>query len=140
MKTRLRKLWQWLTRGDPWTPLVLVPLILSFLIGSYVFLRILGFALMSDSSDSISFEIGLGGFGGAFATGFACGFVHPRQPLLWSTGFTWPLILWGLFCLPFALFEGPGLLIWLVAALMMAAIAIFASLLARRFRQWLAAT
>ena len=45
------------------------------------------------------------------------------------------MIGWGLFCLPFALVEGPGLLVWLVAAIFIAGLSIVGSLLARRLRR-----
>ena len=138
MITRLQRLWSWLIRGDPWAAGTLAPLSVSLLIGSYVFLRVMGTALMARTSGPMYFEVCVRGFGGALVTGFMCGCFHPRQALIWSTGFSWPLILWGLFCLPIAIVEGPGLVIWLVAALVMATFAVLGSLLGRRLRRWLA--
>ena len=137
MKSKLQRLWPWLNRGDPWAVGTRAPLILSLLIGSYVFLRMVGTAMMAKTTDPMYFEVCVRGFGGALATGFVCGFLYPRQALIWSAGFSWPLFLWGVFCLPFALFEGPGLVIWLLAAIVMSAISVLGSLLARRHRHWL---
>ena len=134
-KTRL---WQWLVRGENGTVTSFLLLILGIALGAVAMIAMLGIALTARASSNVWPMIAFTILGSPLIWGFIVGAIQPRQALLWSTSFSLPMLVWGLFCLLFVLFEGPGLLIWLLAAFGMAALSVLGTLLAHRFRQWLA--
>ncbi len=126
------KLWQWLVRGEDGTVMSFLLLILGIALGA---VAMLGIALMAWASSNewpmIAFII----LGSPLMWGFIVGAIQPRQALLWSTSFSLPMLLLILFNLPFVLIEGPGLLIWMLAAFATAALSVSGTLLARRLRR-----
>lgn len=129
------KLWQWLVRGEDGTVTSFLLLILGIALGAVAMMAMLGIALTAKATSNVLPMIAFIILGSPLIWGFIVGAIQPRQALLWSTGFSLPMLVWGLFCLLFVLFEGPGLLTWLLAAFIMAALSIFGTLLARRLRR-----
>ena len=129
------KLWQWLVRGEDGTVTSFLLLILGIALGAVAMMAMLGIALTAKATSNVLPMMAFIIVGSPLIWGFVVGTIQPRQALLWSTGFSLPMLVWGLFCLLFVLFEGPGLLIWLLAAFGMAALSIFGTLLARRLRR-----
>ncbi|MFN0077331.1 MAG: hypothetical protein ACKVY0_12740 [Prosthecobacter sp.] len=129
------KLWQWLVRGEDGTVMSFLLLILGIALGAVAMIAMLGIALTARASSNVLPMIAFIILGSPVIWGFIVGAIQPRQALLWSASFSLPMLVWGLFCLLFVLFEGPGLLIWLLAAFAMAALCILGSLLACRLRR-----
>jgi|GEM_PF-2623200 len=113
-------------------------LILGIALGAVAMLAMLGIALTARASSNVWPMIAFIILGSPLIWGFIVGTIQPRQALLWSTSFSLPMLVWGLFYLLFVLFEGPGLLIWLLAAFAMAALSVLGTVFARRLLQWLA--
>lgn len=131
----LHRLWQWLKQGEPGTISSLGLLILGIALGAVATISMLGIALTARASSNVLPIFAFIILGSPLIWGFIVGAIQPRQALLWSTSISLPMLLWGLFCLPFVLFEGPGLLISLLAAFAMAALAVLGTLFARRLRR-----
>lgn len=134
MKPWHQRLWQWLKQGEPGTVHSFALLVLGIALGAAAMLAMLGIALTARAASNVWPMIAFIICGSPLIWGFIVGAIQPRQALLWSVSFSLPMLVWGLFCLLFVLFEGPGLLIWLLAAFVMAALAVLGSLLARRCR------
>lgn len=136
---RTRQLWNRVTRGEPGTVLSFVLLIVGIVLGAVGVLAAIGIGLTARTAAQALGLLIPALLGGAAGWGAIVGFVQPHQALIWGSGFALPFLAWGLGCLPFALFEGPSLALWLVMALIIAACSMAAALLGGRFRLWLKA-
>ena len=132
-----QRLWRWLTRGEPGVAVPIALLIVGLVLGCVTLLAaIVSGMAAKTAAEGVLFVPAVAG-GGSFGWGFVVGFILPRQAVLWSAGFAGPMLVWGLICLPFAILDGPDLLLWLMLALAMVALSAVGVVLARRARCWL---